>query len=135
LSGKTAGGFRWNASYSFASISDDIASADPPSPSTRYDNGTPQHSAVLGAGYSNGPWELDAQGKWQSRYTDYKLGAAGYTPVYMQDYVSLNGRVAYQISKNLTAAVVGQQDDISAIFKPTGSLVERRLIASLTAHF
>lgn len=135
LRGKTAGGFRWNASYTFASISDDISSAYPPSPSTRYDNGTPQHSVVLGVGYTNGPWELDAQGKWQSRFTDYMLGAGGYQPVYMSNYVSLNGRVAYQITENVTAALVGQLYNISAIFKPIGSLVERRLIASITAYF
>jgi outer membrane receptor for ferrienterochelin and colicins len=135
LSGTTGGGFRWNASYSFALISDDISSEYPPSPTTRYDNGTPQHSVVLGAGYSHGRWELDAQGKWQSRYTDYTRGAEGYQPVYMTDYVSYNARVAYQITENLTAAVVGEQYDVSAIFKPTGSLVEHIGIASLTAHF
>jgi outer membrane receptor for ferrienterochelin and colicins len=135
LSGKTAGGFRWNASYTFASITDDVSGAYSPSPTTRYDNGIPQHAVVLGAGYANGPYELDAQGKWQSRFTDYKLGAQGYQPVYMSDYVSFNARAAYKITENLTAALVGQQYDISAIFKPTGSLVERRLIASLTARF
>jgi iron complex outermembrane receptor protein len=134
LHGKTAGGFRWNASYTFASISDDISSAYPQSPTSRYDNGTPQHAVVLGAGYTNGPWELDAQGKWQSRFTDYKLGAGGFQPSYMSDDVSLNGRVAYQVTENVTAALVGQQYDVSAILKPTGSLVERRLIASITAH-
>jgi iron complex outermembrane receptor protein len=135
LHGQTAGGFRWNASYTFASITDDISSAYPQSPTTRYDNGTPQHAVVFGAGYTNGPWELDAQGKWQSRFTDYKLGAAGFQPFYMTNYVSLNGRVAYQVTGNVTAALVGQQYNISSIFKPTGSLVERRLIASITAHF
>jgi hypothetical protein len=75
------------------------------------------------------------QGKWQSRFTDYMLGAGGYQPVYMSNYVSLNGRVAYQITENVTAALVGQQYNISAIFKPIGSLVERRLIASITAYF
>jgi hypothetical protein len=52
----------------------------------------------------------------------------------MSDEVSLNSRVAYQVTENVTAALVGQQYDVSAILKPTGSLVERRLIASITAH-
>jgi iron complex outermembrane receptor protein len=137
LHGTTATGFRYNASYRYASISEDISTAaySAITPFTHPANGTPFHVVILGGGYTLGKWEMDGALRWQSGYTDYTIVGAAYEPFHMSDNVTLNARLAYQVTENLTLAGVAQQYNVSRLLIPTGSTIERLFLASATVHF
>jgi iron complex outermembrane receptor protein len=137
LSGKTQGGLKWNASYRYASITDDItaAAAAIPSVQSRYASGTPAHAVVFGLGYSLQKWEFDAQGLWQSSYTDVTLGRFGPQPVIIGNYVTFNARIGYRVTDYLTLAGTAQQLNASQLRESGGDYVDRRFIASANVHF
>ena len=137
LKGKTKGGFRWNASYRYASITQDLngaATADA-NPYTNYVDGTPEHGVILGAGYTLGKLEMDLQGRWQSTFTDYISAGGGFQPVIVGDYVTFNARLGYKVTKYLTIAGTAQQFNLTRQIESAGDYVERRLFASATFGF
>ena len=135
LRGQTAGGFRWNGSYSYASITDDIGSEFTPNPITKYSNGTPMHQVILGAGYTIGKWEMDTQGRWQSSYTDYWAAGFSLKPVQIGNYVTFNARIGYKITKYLTVSGTAEQFNVSRLVETAGDTVDRRFFASASIHF
>jgi len=90
-----ANGWRWNASYAYASISDHL-DASGPLPSLDFQHGTPTHVVMLGGGYTWGRLETDAQGRWQSRYRDYgsdpHSSALSPVPFDVPNYLQLRDR-------------------------------------------
>jgi iron complex outermembrane receptor protein len=137
LRGKTVGGLRWNASYRYASITDDITAdaAAIPKADTNYAGGTPTHTVILGLGYTLQRWEFDAQGRWQSAYTDYTTGALGLEPVLVGNYVTLNARIGYRVTDYLTISGTAQQFNVSRLLETAGDYVDRRFFASANVHF
>jgi iron complex outermembrane receptor protein len=136
VSGHSESGFRWNASYAFEVISDhtDINQKIVTSPQN-YQAGTPTSVVIFGGGYTKDKLELDAQARWQSRYTDYQYGAAGLTPYYVSDYVTFTARVGYNLTDHLTLALTGQQLNSSRLIETAGPPVQRLLLASVTGRF
>ena len=135
ISGKLASGWRWNASYAFASITDHLA-AGYDSPNLDYRRGTPQHTVIVGGGYSVGRWELDAQGRWQSQFQDFRpTGTGFFTAVHVPNYVTLNARVGYRLTEAVTVSGTAEQFNVSRLVESAGPPVERRLIAAVTARF
>ncbi|WP_419730331.1 TonB-dependent receptor plug domain-containing protein [Lichenicola sp.] len=137
LKGKTKGGFRWNASYRYASITQDLtagATADA-NAYTNYVDGTPKHEVVLGGGYTLGKIEMDMQGRWQSSYTDYSFGTPASLPLVVGDYVSLNARIGYKVTKYLTVAGTAEQFNLAQQIESAGEYVERRFFATATFGF
>ena len=136
IKGKSASGWRWNASYNFASITDNLVAGFTTTPNLDYRRGTPQHTVILGGGYSVGKWEFDAQGRWQSTFQDFKGAAySGYDAVNVPNYVSFSARVGYRVTENLTLSGTAQQFNVSRIMETAGPPVERRFILAATAHF
>jgi len=138
--GKTRGGLRWNLSYRYASISQDLTASAAQIPNTQiqYANGTPRHEVVWGVGYSLPKWEFDLQARWQSAYTDYlrpALASPGAFPLVIPDYVTLNLRVAYNITKYLSIAGVGEQVNLSNQIETAGETVDRRFFAVARVKF
>jgi iron complex outermembrane receptor protein len=136
LKGQSAAGFRWNASYTFELISDhttlnQVALTSP----QNYQDGTPTSVVILGGGYTRDKLELDAQGRWQSRFTDYDYTVRGLAPVYVKDYLTLMARVGYNLTDHVTVALVGQQLNVSRLIESAGPPVERSVIGSVTVHF
>jgi iron complex outermembrane receptor protein len=137
LQGKTEGGLRWNASYRYASITEDIAHADAadPGPTANYDTGTPMHEVVLGAGYARGRWELDINGRWQSSYVDYSFVTPGFRlPLVIGNYITLNARVGYRVTDRLTLSATAEQFNVSRLVETSGETVDRRFFATATLH-
>ena len=140
IKGHSASGFRWNASYSFASVTEHVISNKQSVPDTAFDymKGTPQHTIIVGVGYTWEKYEFDAFARWQSRYRDY------FTPLFpevplssrlISDYVTATARIGCSIKPNVVLALTAQQLN-SAVLRETAFIpVERRLIASFTAHF
>jgi hypothetical protein len=90
---------------------------------------------ILGTGYTRGKLELDAQGRWQSRFTDYAFTQRGPAPVYVSDYLTCLLRAGYNLTDHLTLALVGQQLNVSRLIESAGPPVQRSVIGSVTAHF
>ncbi len=136
--GHSSTGFRWNASYSFISITDHLSiNQDGIFSPQNFQQGTPTHVVVLGGGYTFDRWELDAQARWQSWYLDYRANPADVTlqPIKVGNYVLLNARVGYRVSDNIVAAVSAQQFNVSHLLVSSGPPIDRRVIASVTVHF
>jgi iron complex outermembrane receptor protein len=134
--GATSFGLRWNASYSFAKITDRINPAQA-IPAFDYAHASPQHAVIAGIGYSIGKWELDAHGRWQSAFHDYSIDTdtliAISVPVHA--YVSADARVGYQVTDFLTVALSGQHLTERRQLQTAGPITERRLIVSARASF
>ncbi len=95
IKGHSASGFRWNASYAFELIRDHTTNNQIVLTSPQnYQDGTPTSVVILGGGYTWDKLEVDAQGRWQSRYTDYAFTARGLAPVYIADYVTTRLRAS-----------------------------------------
>jgi outer membrane receptor for ferrienterochelin and colicins len=136
IKGHSASGFRWNASYSFASVSQDLTvnkTAIATSP-LMFEKGTPQHTVIGGLGYTWNKFELDGQLRWQSTYTDYIAGPAN-PAILVDNFVTVSARVGYKVTDNITVALSGDQLGKDRLMETGGAPVARRLIASLTAKF
>ncbi len=138
LHGEAPFGLRWNASYSHISIFDHLSinRGGVYSPQ-EYRSGTPAHVVVLGVGYTRGAWEVNLQGRWQSHFTDFAANPTGSTlvPVTIGNYVVLNGRLAYKVTRNATLALSVLQFDNSHTLEAAAPPVERRIFLSATTGF
>ena len=131
-----SGRWRWNASYAYISIEDHLDRKAGAS-WLRFQDGTPAHVVTVGGGYTAGPLEIDVQGRWQSRYRDYAADSVT-SQIYavdVSDYLQLDARVAYNLTRNLTLAITGNQFNVSRLSQSSGRPVERRLLLSATAKF
>jgi iron complex outermembrane receptor protein len=138
--GKTRGGLRWNLSYRYASISQDItaSAAQILNTQVQYANSTPRHEVIWGLGYSLPKWEFDLQARWQSSFTDYLrplLQSPVIVPFVVQDYVTLNLRIAYNVTNYFSIAGVGEQVNLTNQIETAGEKVDRRLYAVAKVHF
>ena len=138
LRGVTESGIRWSTDYALVSIADKIAFG-PLSGGTSlldYAHGTPASMLNAGAGYSWDRFELDVQGRWQSHFTDVtQISALGSQPIRIANYLTLNARVGYRVTDNLSLALVGQQLIQQRILEAAGVPIERRLTVTLKAAF
>lgn len=135
LRGHAPSGFRWNASYSFISITDHLAiNQNGIFSPQNFQQGTPTHVVVLGGGYTWQKWEFDVQSRWQSWFLDYRANPDDVTlqPVKVGNYILANARIGYRLTDNMTAAFTAQQFNLSHLQVSAGPPVERRLFFSLT---
>jgi len=132
----TWGGLRWNASYRYATISQDEITSLAQSQATDFSHGTPAHEIILGAGYTLGRWEFDVQGRFQTKFTDYGTNAQGVLiPVTIPAYVTLNARIGYKVTDKLTIAGTAEQFDAARILDAASQYIDRRFIASMTYRY
>jgi len=137
LRGHAPSGLRWNASYSFISVTDNLSINQNGIYSPQnFAQGTPTHVVVLGGGYTLGRWEFDVQSKWQSWFLDYRPDFATGTlqPVKVGNYFLANARAAYRLTDNITVALSAQQFNVSQLDVSAGPPIQRRIFLSLTVH-
>jgi iron complex outermembrane receptor protein len=139
IKGQSASGWRWNASYALASVTENVISNLGRIPDTPFDfeHGTPVHTVIFGGGYSIGSWEFDADARWQSKYRDYATPSGSFVlhSKLISDFITFSARVGYQLTEKITLAVSAQQLAQDRIVETAGLPVERRIIASATARF
>jgi outer membrane receptor for ferrienterochelin and colicins len=137
IKGHSPSGFRWNASYSFISITDHLAINQGGifSPQN-YAQGTPTDVLVLGGGYTYQRWEFDLQSRWQSWFVDYRPNTETgmLMPVRVGNYLTADARAAYRLTDNVTLALSAQQFNVSHLLVSEGPPVERRVFLTLTLH-
>lgn len=139
LKGSEAG-WRWKAAYGLTLVRDHYTINQQPGvidSSIDSQNGTPVGTAIVTLGRTWGAWEVDALGRWQSRYDDIRVSTDGttLTRYHIDDYLIFDSRVAYTIAPNLTVAVTGQQLNQARIVETSGPPVDRRLFATVTVRF
>jgi outer membrane receptor for ferrienterochelin and colicins len=138
LQGSNAAGWRWNLAYSLIAVRAHLIYA-PPSVPFAFNNATPTSAIDFGIGYSWNKLEADLQGKWQSRYTDYyrHVTAFGevYLPVAIANFVTVDARIGYNLTPQLTLAVSGQQLQGNQTLETAGPKPDRRILFSATYGF
>jgi outer membrane receptor for ferrienterochelin and colicins len=137
--GHSQAGFRWNASYAFVATTDNTVLNQGPLPTSAvtYARSVPRNVINLGVGYTRDRWEMDLLGRWQSSYEDFRAtaGSLFLQPVEVTNYVTLNARIGYRVTDNLTLSVVAQQFNVSQLLQTAGPPVERQILAGVTVRF
>lgn len=128
-------GLRWNAGYAYISISDRLSANLYALQDFR--RGTPTHVVTLGGGYTRGRFEADVQGRWQSRYRDYRLDPVvlAIRPLDVGSLLQLDARLAYRVADGVTLALTAQRFNVSRLLQSAGPPAERRLFLNATARF
>ena len=126
-------GFRWDAGYSFAEISDQINSIT--GVYSSYAGSTPLNTVDLGVGYTLGSWEADTKARWQDRFTDYLDVGGTYESYTIKNYITMNARIGYKINDHFTVAGTVDQLNRAEILERISVPSERRFIFSATARF
>jgi outer membrane receptor for ferrienterochelin and colicin len=139
LKGSDPSGLRWNLGYTLTAVRAHMDIAGPPATPYDFNNATPVSAIVFGFGYSWNKFEADLQGKWQSRYTDvsFYVTPAGeaYEPKVISNFVTLDARIAYNVTPHLVVAVTGDQLQSSQTIVSAGPEVDRRVLFTGTYNF
>lgn len=129
-------GWRWNLSYALASVRDESPAAELASaPSVAYQAQTPTHAVIGGLGYSWGAFEADAQARWQSNFSDFRIDGLAIRPVRIPDYVTMTARLGYRLNEAATLSLTAEQANTSRQIQTAGRAIERRLLAGLKIEF
>lgn len=137
LKGASPIGIRWSLSYALAAVRDETPQAQLDAASgVNYQRMTPTNSVVGRLGYDWRGFEADVQARWQSHMQDY-ASVTGLTaePVTVPNYVTVDARIGYRISRNVTVSVTGQQLGRHELTETAGLQVERRILAGLKVRF
>jgi outer membrane receptor for ferrienterochelin and colicins len=131
-------GIRWSASYGFIFMTDHFSIGTPGSSSDLldYDEGSPASVVNVGAGYSWNRFDVDAQMRWQSHFTDFGPNVMGSVqPLRINNYVTLNTRIGYRMTNNITLALTGEQLAQPRTLGAAGTPVERRVFVTLSVKY
>jgi iron complex outermembrane receptor protein len=136
LKGQIGQAWRWGISYTPEIITDHFSgnalAAQFP---VDFQHTTPTHVVKANLGWSAGAWEVDGFARYESRF--YGLVPTGsrtpLTPI--DNYVALDGRVAYRLADWATLALSGQNLGQSGQHQTVGPPVQRRIVGSLAVEF
>ncbi len=134
LKGKSASGFRWNASYSFARVVDQQSVSDV----VHNDGSMPRHMVRLGGGYSYQKWDFDTLFSYLGETNMLRNETGDQTGIgvrHTSGYVTLSGRIAYKLNDNFTFAVSGSNITSLTTQESAFPAVERQALVSVTARF
>ncbi len=139
IKGHSASGWRWNASYALAETTDhtSLNQNGIVTSTALFARSTPGHVIIAGLGYTFDRWEADLMARWQSSFLDVRAGP-GLSPVQLvniDNYLTVNARIGFNVTDNLTLAAVAQQLNESHLITTGGAPMERRLIGSATVRF
>jgi len=138
LKGHSPSGFRWSLSNALATTTDHTILAQNMTSNgiTAYAHAVPRDVAIAGIGYTRQGLELDLFARWQSSFLDIRTMDDGfsYTPVEVNNYITLNARAGYRLTDNLSVSLAAQQFNRSELIETAGPPIERRIIVSVTVH-
>ena len=139
LTGAFETNWRWGVNYRFESIADHfIPIAVGGTAYADFQHVTPKHVVKANLGWASGPWEIDS-------YLDYQSPTQGLQSLPLnrgsflspiQDYLSLDARIAYRLTDWATIAISGQNLGVpSQMQTAAGSMVERRVFATFSVNY
>ena len=136
LRGYFAEHWRWGLSYTPEVITDHFAAGYTVFTTlVDYQRTNPVHVVNANLGWAAGPWETDAYLRYESLF-DSIQGHSAFLPagtlIRIPDYVSVDARIAYRFTDNLTLAVSGQNLLDSPQRQTSAAAVERRVLATLS---
>ncbi len=121
-------GFRWDASYSLASLKDQTRVQQ----SINYQGSAPEHHFRLLGGYTFHNWEVDANAQY---VTSTEMLRSGYVVRPTDGYSSLAGRIGYNISDNFTLALSGTNLSHRITDASPYPALERQVLLGITGRF
>jgi outer membrane receptor for ferrienterochelin and colicins len=130
--------WRWGLNYRFEEIGDRfLPFAQDGALFVDYEHTSPKHLINVNIGWAPRNWEIDAYARYQSAREGMLpvAGAGGTTLVPLSAYIAIDGRVAYQLSKEWTFAASGQNIAHAQQRQTAGAEVERQLMGSVTFNF
>jgi outer membrane receptor for ferrienterochelin and colicins len=136
--GKFLDDWRWGVSYTPEIVTDHF-DADQPLAATgmNFQHTTPTSTVKANLGWAHGPWEIDG-------YLQYKSSFYGIVPAgallggklaRIDDYVSLDARVAYKLTDWATLSLSAQNFSQSSQRQTAGANVERRVFGTIAVNF
>jgi iron complex outermembrane receptor protein len=128
--------WRWSLSYRAELVHDNFNSFSAAGGNfIDYEHTTPKHMAKANIGWTHGKWEADAYLGFQSDVMGLRATEAGTTLVPVGAYVTVDGRVAYQLTDWATLAISGQ-NLLQSPQRQTGAAdIERQVMATLNVHY
>lgn len=139
LSGDAGEAWRWGVDYRFETIDDDFApSLLGGAQTVNFEDTTPKHLVNARLGWSGGRWELDGFFRYQSRTGGPLYTADGMMTTFIRPvgaYASLDARIGYALTDNVTLAVSGRNLGAAAQAQTVGPKVERVVMGSLTIRY
>lgn len=137
IDGRFEGGLRWSASYTYERVRDDFhAGFGVENTVLNFEDTLPRHVLSGHLGWTHGSWEADAYLRYQSDFSGIRatdFGSGSLVPV--PSYLSLDGRVAYRVTPQVTLALAAQNLNRSEQRQTSAFPVERRIVMSLTKDF
>jgi iron complex outermembrane receptor protein len=137
LKGMLLKNYRWGVNYRLERISDHfMPNAVNGAAYVDYDDTTPAHLVKANLGWVNRKWEMDGYLQYHSNGNGLLPTATGvttYTPV--AGFVSLDGRIAYNLTDRMTWSVAGQNLTHASQPQTAGPAVERRVLGTMSFHF
>lgn len=130
VKGRIGSKWNWDANYIYQKIDDDVTSIGAAV------RGEGNAESILNAhlGYTHGPWEIDGYASYISDYDVQEPGpGASYVAQSISDYMTLRGRIGYQLTDKLTLAISGQELNHSSSERTSGPNVEREVFISLNS--
>ena len=138
IKGSSPGGLRWNLSYALAAVRDHSSEAELLAAATvSFQRQTPTNSVIAGGGYTWRHLDLDVQARWQSHIQDFTLDTStgNTTVVTVPNYVTVNLRAAYRITRQFMVSVLAEQVNKQQIAETAGLRTDRQFLAGLELRF
>jgi outer membrane receptor protein involved in Fe transport len=135
LKGKIGKGWRWGASYRYESTDDHFTFTT--GSFIDFEHTTPEHVVKANLGWSNARWEIDGYLHYQSK-TQGIGSSPGVTSFFLtpvKAFLSMDGRIAYRLTDQMTFAVSGQNLLESPQQQTAGPKVERRVMATVSVGY
>lgn len=139
LDGTLAEDWRWGLSYTPETISDNFAPGfNATTVLVDYEHTHPVHTVKANLGWTHGSWAIDGYLRYLSEFDSIR-GSSTFVPVAtlvrIPDYVTMDARIAWRLTDQLTLAVSGQNLLDSPQAQTSSAKVERTVQATLTADF
>ncbi|MGM0421492.1 MAG: TonB-dependent receptor plug domain-containing protein [Pseudomonadota bacterium] len=136
LEGLIGTDWNWDANYMIQHVDDKLTVNQGGTTTVGYDgeDATPTHTLNGHLGYTKGAWEVDGYARY---VTGYKVlrGISPYSEVDAGSFLSLSGRVAYNVNENITLALSGQQLNHEDVRETSAPGRERQVFLSVNASF
>ena len=138
VKGKLLTDWRWGISYTPEVVTDHFnPGLTNLSTNVDFQHTNPVHVVNANLGWSNGPWEIDGFLRYESSFLGFLPAVAGQftTLGLINDYVSIDTRIAYQLTDRITLALSGQNITQATQRQTSGPNVERRIFGTITVKF
>jgi outer membrane receptor for ferrienterochelin and colicins len=127
--------WRWGVSYTPETIQDNLIMPPLSNTDINYQDTLPVNVVNANLGWARGPWEIDGYLRYESNFYGFQGDVTGATPtvlVPVHDYTSVDGRIAYKLTKEITFALSGQNITQHSQQQTSAPEVERRVLGTVT---